>query len=77
MIKYKKRDKDLSISIARRDLDWNKQFEVAITADRAREIRRERSPAKEETCTMCGEFCALRMVSGYFKKDTKKNMVTA
>ncbi len=75
MIKYKKRDKDLAISIARRDLDWDKQFEIAITADRAKEIRRERAPAKEETCTMCGEFCALRMVSGYFKKDAKKSMV--
>ncbi len=67
MIKLKKRDADLEMGHARRDLDWERQFAVAINPDRAREIRKERMPADADTCTMCGDYCALKIVNRYFK----------
>jgi phosphomethylpyrimidine synthase len=66
MIKLGKRDADLEMGHARRDLDWERQFAVAINPEHAREIRKERLPADAETCTMCGDYCALKIVNRYF-----------
>ncbi len=72
MIKYKNRDRDREMSLARRGLDWKKQFELAITGDRPREIRASRMPSEENSCTMCGEFCATKIVTKYFEGDIEK-----
>ncbi|RXE56165.1 thiamine biosynthesis protein ThiC [Methanoculleus taiwanensis] len=66
MIKLKKRDADLEMGHARRDLDWERQYAVAINPERARAIRDERSPADTDACTMCGDYCALKIVSRHF-----------
>jgi len=66
MIKLKKRDADLEMGHARRDLDWERQFAVAINPERARAIRAERMPADTDACTMCGDFCALKIVGRHF-----------
>jgi phosphomethylpyrimidine synthase len=72
MIKYKNRERDREMSLARRSLDWNKQFSLAITGDRPREIRASRMPAEEGSCTMCGEFCATKIVTKYFETDIER-----
>ncbi len=67
MIKLKKtRELDLEMGHARRDLDWSRQFKVAMNPDRARAIRAERSPADSDTCTMCGDYCAIKIVNQHF-----------
>jgi phosphomethylpyrimidine synthase len=60
MNKYpeKGRRRDKEMSKARRDLDWEKQFTLALYPDDARTVRAGRSPENENTCTMCGDFCA-------------------
>ena len=66
MIKLKKRDADLEMGHARRDLDWERQFSVAMNPERARAIRDERMPADTDGCTMCGDYCALKIVNRHF-----------
>jgi len=66
MIKLKKRDADLEMGHARRDLDWERQFELAMNPERARQIRAERMPADSDACTMCGDYCALKIVNRHF-----------
>ncbi|MHC1625925.1 MAG: phosphomethylpyrimidine synthase ThiC [Methanoculleaceae archaeon] len=66
MIKLGKRDDDLRMGHARRDLDWEQQFELAINPELARSIRETRVPADKNACTMCGDYCALKIVSRYF-----------
>lgn len=66
MIKLKKRDADLEMGHARRDLDWERQFAVAMNPERARKIRDERMPADADACTMCGDYCALKIVGRHF-----------
>lgn len=66
MIKLKKRDADLEMGHARRDLDWERQFAVAMNPERARKIRDERMPADTDACTMCGDYCALKIVGRHF-----------
>ena len=67
MIKLKKRDADLEMGHARRDLDWERQFQVAMNPERARQIRTERMPADTDGCTMCGDYCAIKIVNRHFK----------
>ncbi|MCB2193131.1 MAG: phosphomethylpyrimidine synthase ThiC [Deltaproteobacteria bacterium] len=59
LAKYpEKRQADTAMSKARRDLDWETQFNLALFPEDARRIRGERSPSNTHVCTMCGEFCA-------------------
>ncbi|MDD3118339.1 MAG: phosphomethylpyrimidine synthase ThiC, partial [Victivallales bacterium] len=67
------RDRDDAISRARVEFDWEKQFELALDPDRARELRQqaldERNADRPESeqsdnhyCTMCGPgFCSMRI----------------
>jgi len=68
MIKLKKtRELDLEMGHARRDLDWGRQFAVAMNPARAQAIRNERMPADTDGCTMCGDYCAIKIVNRHFK----------
>ena len=54
------KDIDLAVSRARYALDWKKLLNLLAAPDKARKIY-GRSPSKlKETCTMCGEFCAMK-----------------
>ncbi len=68
MVKLGCRDRDLSMAHARRDLDWARQYRLAFFKDRFQEIRSSRPPEAPDTCTMCGEHCALKVVRNYFEE---------
>ncbi len=53
-------DWDYQMSEARRELDWERQFELAMDPEKARRYRAESTPENEDTCTMCGKMCAVR-----------------
>ena len=63
MVRLGKRDQDLAMGRARRDLDWEKMFSLSLDPELARKIRTERASADEDACTMCGDFCALKIVN--------------
>ncbi|BDV44407.1 phosphomethylpyrimidine synthase [Geotalea uraniireducens] len=65
------RERDREMSKARRDLDWEKQFQLALYPEDARAIRASRIPEDETTCTMCGDFCASRGAGKLFAADLK------
>lgn len=66
MIKLGKRDQDLAMGRARRDLDWERMYSLAIDPEHARHIRDSRAPDDSEACTMCGNYCALKIVRENF-----------
>lgn len=67
MVKLPKtREADLEMGHARRDLDWERQYAVAMNPEHARCIRNSRMPADTDACTMCGDFCALKIVQKNF-----------
>ncbi|MBU5292500.1 phosphomethylpyrimidine synthase ThiC [Anaerosalibacter bizertensis] len=51
---------DLEMSKARRKLDWEKMFSLAIDEEKARKYRKESTPEHEDSCTMCGKMCSVR-----------------
>jgi phosphomethylpyrimidine synthase len=63
MIKLGKRDQDLAMGRARQSLDWEKQYSLALDPEYAREVRNSRAPEDTDACTMCGDFCALKIVN--------------
>ena len=52
---------DDEMAYARRNLDWKKQFEIAMTAEEAQRIRNRR-PSESDACSICGDLCAIKMV---------------
>jgi phosphomethylpyrimidine synthase len=55
-------DWDLSMSKARKNLDWDNQIKLAIDPERARELRSNSHSKENDVCSMCGEYCAIKLV---------------
>lgn len=53
-------DWDYRMSEARKKLDWEGMFALAMDPEKARRYRAEAAPEKEDTCSMCGNFCAVK-----------------
>lgn len=53
-------DWDNAMSLARKKLDWEEMFKLAIDPEKARRYRASSKPEKEDTCSMCGNFCAVK-----------------
>ena len=51
---------DHQMSLARKKLDWEEMFNICIDPEKARRYRAEAKPEKEDTCSMCGNFCAVK-----------------
>ncbi len=62
--------RELRMADARKRLDWTEQFKVALYGDVAREIH-ERDGILD-TCSMCGDLCAMKMVREIFERPSKK-----
>ncbi|MDE7052156.1 MAG: phosphomethylpyrimidine synthase ThiC [Lachnospiraceae bacterium] len=54
------RDWDDEMSTARKKLDWEEMFRLSIDPEKARDYRASAKPEKEDTCSMCGNFCAVK-----------------
>ena len=53
-------DWDYQMGVARRELDWEKMFGLAIDPEKAKRYRAESTPENQDTCTMCGKMCSVR-----------------
>lgn len=54
------KDWDRAMGAARKKLDWEEMFNLAIDPEKARAYRASAKPEKEDTCSMCGNFCAVK-----------------
>ena len=53
-------DWDRKMSTARKNLDWEEMFRLCLDPEKAGRYRAEAKPEKEDTCSMCGNFCAVK-----------------
>jgi phosphomethylpyrimidine synthase len=70
-----RRENEKLASIARRDMKWDELNNYLLFPKIAEEIRKDRMPEAEDTCTMCGDFCAMKKGDEQFRKylsDDKK-----
>jgi phosphomethylpyrimidine synthase len=63
-------DREVQMANARHELDWDAQFRLALYGEHARKIH-ERD-GETETCSMCGDLCAVKMVNELFGTAGKK-----
>lgn len=62
---------DIKMADARKTLNWPSQYELAMWPDDAKAIRDKRPPEEEDTCTMCGNYCAIKIVNQWLDKADK------
>ena len=63
-------ERDLNLSRARKKLDWDEQRKHVLDPkefDRVRGLRK----TKSEACSMCGDYCAMRIVSEFLDPEGK------
>ena len=54
---------DREMSLARKKLDWEKQVELSLDPQRARQVHGKY--ATGDACSMCGKYCAMVLVESY------------
>jgi phosphomethylpyrimidine synthase len=60
-------DKDIAMAKCRKKLDWEGQFALALDPDKARQFRADSPVSDHGACTMCGEFCAYKVMDEAMK----------
>jgi len=61
--------RDLAMAKARASLDWEKQFENALDPEKAMQIHNRVKLKRPETCSMCSEYCALKILKEALKAE--------
>ncbi|HBA89833.1 MAG TPA: phosphomethylpyrimidine synthase [Geobacter sp.] len=62
-------EKDNEMARCRKKLDWEGQFALAIDPEKARRLRAESGVADHGACTMCGEFCAYKVMDDATERE--------
>ncbi|MGN1321077.1 MAG: phosphomethylpyrimidine synthase [Methanosphaera sp.] len=57
--------REKEMAIARDNFDWEKQFELAIDGETAREYYESEKTSDDDMCSMCGDFCAIKMIKDH------------
>lgn len=65
--------RDNAISAARAKRDWPKQFELALDPELPERIRKSQEPNIEDVCTMCSEYCSIKIMEDCVKVEEIKN----
>jgi len=55
------RDRDLKMAQYRKTFDWQGQVDVSLDPEKAAALLEKSKSANDEGCTMCGEFCAIKL----------------
>lgn len=63
---------DIKMADARKQLNWEDQYSHALFPEDARAIRDKRPPEADDTCTMCGNYCAIKIVNQWLDKADKE-----
>jgi len=64
-------ERDEAMCRARQELDWERQVELSLDPRKARQYREELNLPEATTCSMCGEFCALKLVREFLNFKSK------
>jgi phosphomethylpyrimidine synthase len=64
-----RRDREKRAGLARRDMRWDDLEKELLFPEIARQKKAERAPKEDKTCTMCGDFCAMKKGMEVFKDD--------
>ena len=63
------RETDLKVSKARYSLNWKKMLNLFVDPEKATKIFKRSRSKSNLTCTMCGEFCAMKKTREIIKRS--------
>ncbi|MFH2125029.1 MAG: phosphomethylpyrimidine synthase ThiC, partial [Pseudomonadota bacterium] len=55
--------RDRAMAQARKAMDWTARFELCLDPKTAKAMRAGSPPGDVEVCTMCGKYCAMKLVN--------------
>lgn len=58
---------DMEMDIARKERKWEKQKKLSIDPEKFEKLYRKYTPSERDVCTMCGKYCALKIVEKSLK----------
>lgn len=70
-----RREQEKQAAMARRDMRWDDLEKYLLFPEKAREVRQTRMPSEQKTCTMCGDFCAMKQGLTIFEDDLSEDKV--
>jgi phosphomethylpyrimidine synthase len=70
-----RRDREKQAAMARRDMRWQDLEQHLLFPEQARTIRNQRAPEANDTCTMCGDFCAMKKGMEVFREDIRDDKI--
>ena len=59
-------EKEVEMATARKNFDWEAQFNLAFDKVKPRHYRNQCELDDDEMCSMCGEYCAVKIAKGDF-----------
>jgi phosphomethylpyrimidine synthase len=59
------KNRDLEMAQARKELDWQRQIDMCFHPEKAKLLRSSSEIGKDNVCTMCGEFCAIKRLQDF------------
>ncbi len=60
---------DLKMSKARKSLDWESMINLSIDPEYVKSQRDSSIPEENDVCTMCGKFCAIKLLNKALRKE--------
>ncbi|MCI5196021.1 MAG: phosphomethylpyrimidine synthase ThiC [Candidatus Electrothrix sp. AW5] len=63
------RENEKAAAMARRDMRWTDLEQHLLFPEIAKAMRQARVPEESNTCTMCGDFCAMKKGTEVFQND--------
>lgn len=68
-------DWDYRMDIARKNLDWEEMIKQSIDPELSREKHFRNGALDEDVCSMCGEFCAIKILKDALDKKASKKLL--
>lgn len=65
---------DFNMDIARKNLNWEEMIKQSIDPDLSREKHCRNGDLDDDVCSMCGEFCAIKILREALEKKRSKNL---
>ena len=69
------RERNFEMSRARKLLDWESMYRLALYGDRAREMRKQSEDYESAVCTMCGTLCAVNIDNATIRQTERKELL--
>ncbi len=63
---------DKKMALARKKLDWEEQARLALDPGRSRRVHSQQHATTGSACSMCGKFCAMRLMEEYLGISAKE-----